>query len=167
MKRTTIKELYDSADSFGGKEITVSGWCRSIRTSSSAFGFLTLNDGSCFKNLQVVIEADKISNYQDVAKQNVGASFTVVGILTITPDAKQPFELKAEAVTVEGVSSPDYPLQNKRHSYEFLRSIANLRPRANTFNAVFRVRSELAFASAQILHERGSLCSHPLITTSD
>ncbi len=168
MKRITIKELYGSPDEYAGKKITVAGWCKNLRTSSAAFGFLVLNDGSCFKNLQVVIESDKIDNYQDVAKQNIGASFTVEGILVLTPEAKQPFELKAESVTIEGSSTPDYPLQNKRHSYEFLRSIAHLRPRANTFNAVFRVRSEAAYALHKFFNERGFVYVHtPLITTSD
>ena len=168
MKRTTIKELYDTPETFADKKITAAGWCKNLRTSSSSFGFLVLNDGSCFKNLQVVIESDKIDNYQEVAKQNIGASFTVEGTLVLTPDAKQPFELKAEKVTLQGASTPDYPLQNKRHSYEFLRSIAHLRPRANTFNAVFRVRSEAAFALHKFFNERGFVYVHtPLITTSD
>ncbi|MBE6543549.1 MAG: asparagine--tRNA ligase [Ruminococcaceae bacterium] len=168
MKRITIKELYETPDAFSDKVITVAGWCRSIRTSSASFGFLAINDGSCFKNLQIVLEAEKLENYKDIAKQNIGASFTVEGKFILTPNAKQPFELNAEKVTVEGVSTPDYPLQNKRHSFEFLRSIAHLRPRANTFNAVFRVRSEAAYALHKFFNERGFVYVHtPLITTSD
>ncbi|MBO5745439.1 MAG: asparagine--tRNA ligase [Clostridia bacterium] len=168
MKRITIKELYETPDAFSGKTITVCGWCRNLRTSSSSFGFLGINDGSCFKNLQVVLEAEKLDNYKEIAKQNIGASFTVEGQFILTPDAKQPFELNASKVTVEGVSTPDYPLQNKRHSFEFLRSIAHLRPRANTFNAVFRVRSEAAYALHKFFNERGFVYVHtPLITTSD
>ncbi len=168
MKRITIKELYATPEEFGGKVITVAGWCRNLRTSSSSFGFININDGSCFKNLQVVVEAAKLDNYKDIAKQNIGASFTVTGEFVLTPGAKQPFELKAESVVIEGTSTPDYPLQNKRHSFEFLRSIAHLRPRANTFNAVFRVRSEAAYALHKFFNERGFVYVHtPLITTSD
>ena len=117
--------------------ITVAGWCRSLR-ASNAIGFVSLNDGSCFDCLQVVIEADKIANYDEISGQNIGASFIAKGEFVLTPMAKQPFELKATEMTVEGTSTPDYPLQNKRHSMEFLRTIAHLRPRSNTFNAVFR-----------------------------
>ncbi len=167
MKRTTIKELYASSALFGGKTVTVAGWCKNLR-ASNAFGFLELNDGSCFKNLQVVLEADKLNNYKEISSQNIGASFVATGTLELTPDAKQPFELKAEAVEIEGTSTPDYPLQNKRHSFEFLRSIAHLRPRANTFGAVFRVRSEAAFALHKFFNERGFVYVHtPLITGSD
>ena len=118
MKRITIKELYETPEAFSDKVITVAGWCRSIRTSSASFGFLGINDGSCFKNLQIVLEAEKLENYKEIAKQNIGASFTVEGKFILTPDAKQPFELNAEKVVVEGVSTPDYPLQNKRHSFD-------------------------------------------------
>jgi asparaginyl-tRNA synthetase len=167
MKRTTIKELYKNPEAFSDKTVTVAGWCRNLR-ASNAFGFLVLNDGSAFNNLQVVLESDKLANYEEVTSQNIGASFIATGTLVLTPGAKQPFELKAEEVTVEGTSTPDYPLQPKKHSLEFLRSIAHLRPRANTFNAVFRVRSEAAFALHKFFNEQGFVYVHtPLITGSD
>ena len=167
MQRTQIKSIYLAEKDYDGKAITVCGWARSIR-ASNAFGFIELNDGSCFKNLQVVFEADKLANYAEIAKQNVGAALVVRGTLVLTPDAKQPFELKADAVEVEGVSTPEYPLQKKKHSFEFLRTIAHLRPRANTFNAVFRVRSECAFAIHEFFNDRGFVyVNTPIITTSD
>ena len=167
MKRIEIKQLFECPETYGDKEITVAGWCRNLR-ASNAFGFIELNDGSCFKNLQVVIEAEKLENYKTLTKQNIGAAFVAKGILVLTPEAKQPFELKAIEVMVEGESTPDYPLQPKRHSFEFLRSIAHLRPRANTFNAVFRVRSEAAYALHSFFNQRGFVYVHtPLITTSD
>ena len=167
MKRTVIKELYNAPEQFAGKEITVGGWCRNLRTSN-VFGFVELNDGSCFKNLQVVLEAQFLENYKEIASQNIGCAYVVTGTFVLTPDAKQPFELKATTVSVEGASTPDYPLQNKRHSFEFLRSIAHLRPRANTFNAVFRVRSEAAFALHKFFNENGFVYVHtPIITASD
>ncbi|MBQ8911950.1 MAG: asparagine--tRNA ligase [Clostridia bacterium] len=167
MKRTTIKELYNDPEAFGGKTVTVAGWCRNLR-ASNAFGFLILNDGSALNNRQVVLESDQLQNYEEVTAQNIGASFVATGTLVLTPGAKQPFELKAEEVSVEGTSTPDYPLQPKKHSLEFLRSIAHLRPRANTFNAVFRVRSEAAFALHKFFNEQGFVYVHtPLITGSD
>jgi len=167
MKRTTIKEIFASPESFSGKSITVAGWCRNLR-ASNAFGFIELNDGSAFKNLQVVIEADRLNNYKEITTQNIGASVAIEGTLVLTPDSKQPFELKADKISVEGVSSPEYPLQNKKHSFEFLRSIAHLRPRSNTFNAVFRVRSEAAFALHKFFNENGFVYVHtPIITCSD
>ncbi len=167
MQRVSIKSIYLSANDFAGKQITVCGWARSIR-ASNAFGFIELNDGSAFGNLQVVFEADKIRNYSEIAKQNIGAAFVVMGTLVLTPEAKQPFELKAETIEVEGTSTPDYPLQKKRHSPEFLRTIAHLRPRANLYSAVFRVRSECAFAIHQFFNERGFVyVNTPIITTSD
>lgn len=167
MKRTTIKEIFTCPEKFADKNITVAGWCRNLR-ASNAFGFIELNDGSAFKNLQVVIEAEKLDNYKEIASQNIGASFVAEGTLVLTPEAKQPFELKAEKIYVEGASTPDYPLQNKRHSFEYLRSIAHLRPRANTFNAVFRVRSEAAFALHKFFNEQGFVYVHtPIITCSD
>ncbi len=167
MQRVSIKSIYASASDYADKQITVCGWARSIR-ASNAFGFIELNDGSAFGNLQVVFEADKINNYTEIAKQNVGAAFVVSGTLVLTPDAKQPFELKADVVEVEGTSTPEYPLQKKRHSPEFLRTIAHLRPRANLYNAVFRVRSECAFAIHKFFNERGFVyVNTPIITTSD
>ena len=167
MQRTEIRSIFQNPDSAARQEITVCGWARSIR-ASNAFGFIELNDGSCFCNLQIVFEADKIENYAEIARQNVGAALEATGTLALTPGAKQPFELKAASVRVEGVSLPDYPLQKKKHSFEFLRTIAHLRPRANTFNAVFRVRSECAYAIHNFFHERGFVyVNTPIITTSD
>ena len=167
MQRTQIKSIYLAEKDYDGKTITVGGWARSIR-ASNAFGFIELNDGSCSGNLQVVFEADKLENYTEIAKQNVGAALVVHGTLVLTPDAKQPFELKAAAIEVEGVSTPEYPLQKKKHSFEFLRTIAHLRPRTNTFNAVFRVRSECAFAIHEFFNSRGFVyVNTPIITTSD
>ncbi len=167
MKRTEIREFYKDAAAFADQPITVGGWARSIR-DSRAFGFIDLNDGSCFKGVQVVFEREKIENYDEIAHLNVGSAVVVEGILVLTPEAKQPFEIKATAVTVEGTSTPDYPLQKKRHTLEFLRDIAYLRPRTNLFSAVFRVRSEVAFAIHDFFHGRGFAYVHtPLITASD
>lgn len=167
MKRICIKEIYRDMAAFDGKTITVAGWARNIR-ASNAFGFIELNDGSYFKNLQVVLEDEKLSNYKEIAHQNIGCALIVTGVLVLTPDAKQPFELKAEAVEVEGASTPDYPLQKKRHTMEYLRTIAHLRPRANTFNAVFRVRSTAAYAIHKFFQERGFVyVNTPIITGSD
>ena len=143
MKRDLIKSIYADMAAFGGKEITVGGWARSIR-DSKAFGFIDLYDGSCFKTMQVVFERDKIANYDEIAKLNVGSAVVVRGRVELTPEMKQPFELKAVEITVEGTSTPDYPLQKKRHTVEYLREQAYLRPRTNLFSAVFRVRSEVA-----------------------
>ncbi len=166
MKLTSVKELYKSADSFGGKSVTVGGWIRTVR-DSKVFGFIELNDGSFFKSVQVVID-DKLENFKELVRLNVGSSVVVTGTVVLTPDAKQPFEIKAESVKVEGESAPDYPLQKKRHSLEFLRTIAYLRPRTNTFSAAFRVRSEAAFAIHKFFNERGFVYAHtPLITGSD
>ena len=167
MIRTQIKEIYKSPEQFGGKTVTVAGWARSIR-SSSAVGFIELNDGSFFRNLQVVFENGKIDNYNVISSQNVGASFIVTGKIILTPESKQPFELNAEKIEVEGTSNPDYPLQKKRHSPEFLREIAHLRPRTNLYSAVFRVRSITAYAIHKFFNERNFVYIHtPLITTSD
>lgn len=167
MKRTLVKEIYENMQSFGGQTIVIGGWARSIRDSKS-FGFIDLNDGSCFKGIQVVFEREIIANYDEIAKLNVGSSVVVKGVLELTPENKQPFELKATEVTVEGTSTPDYPLQKKRHTVEYLREQAYLRPRTNLFSAVFRVRSEVAFAIHQFFNERGFVYVHtPLITGSD
>ncbi|MBR1867017.1 MAG: asparagine--tRNA ligase, partial [Clostridia bacterium] len=166
-KRELIKEIFERSDLFGGKEIVVMGWARTIR-DSKAFGFIELNDGSYFKNLQVVFERDKIQNYDEIASQNVGCSLIVKGKVELTPEARQPLELKAAEIKVEGSSTPDYPLQKKRHSLEYLREIAYLRPRTNTFGAVFRIRSEAAFAIHEFFNKRGFVYVHtPLITGSD
>lgn len=167
MKRTEIKDIWKNADAFSDQEITVCGWCRTIR-ASNAFGFIELNDGSCFKNLQVVFEADKLDNYKTVAKQNVGAAVSVTGTLVLTPESKQPFELKAAKIDIEGTSTPDYPMQKKGQSLEFLRTKPHLRPRTNLFSAVFRVRSMAAQILHRFFYENGFVYVHtPLITTSD
>ncbi len=167
MKRTEIKKIYRNLSSFDGTIVTVAGWAKTIRDSKS-FGFIELNDGSFFKNCQIVFEREKLSNYDDIAKQNVGASLIVKGKVVATPEMKQPFEIKAEEIVVEGASSPDYPLQKKRHSFEYLREIAYLRPRTNTFSAVFRIRSVAAFAIHKFFNEHGFVYVHtPIITGSD
>ena len=167
MKDIEIKELSRNTDAYAGKEITVYGWVRGNR-SSNQFGFISLNDGTFFTPVQVVYEADKLSNYQEVAKYRLSAGIKVTGTLVLTPDAKQPFEIKASEITLEADSDPDYPLQKKRHTMEFLREIAHLRPRSNTFSAVFRVRSVAAYAIHKFFQERGFIYSHsPEITCSD
>ena len=167
MERTLIKNIYQDSSAFGGKSVTVGGWVRNLR-DSKAFGFIDLNDGSYFKSVQVVFEREMVDNYDEIASQNVGAALVVTGILTLTPGAKQPFEIKATKVEVEGTSTPDYPLQPKRHSVEFLREQAYLRPRTNLFSAVFRVRSEVAYAIHSFFHSRGFVYVHtPIITCSD
>ncbi len=167
MKRVLISEIYKNPNEFTDKEITVCGWARSIR-DSKAFGFIDLNDGSCFKGVQIVFERENLDNYDEIAKLNVGSAIIVKGVVVITPENKQPFEIKAISVVVEGESTPDYPLQKKRHSVEFLREQAYLRPRTNLFSAVFRVRSEVAFAIHKFFNERGFVYVHtPLITGSD
>ena len=166
-KRVELRELYSDAAKFAGKEIVVMGWARTIR-DSKAFGFIELNDGSYFKNVQVVFESANLANYDEIAHQNVGAALIVKGVLVLTPEAKQPFEIKATKINVEGTSLPEYPLQKKRHSLEYLREIAYLRPRTNTFSAVFRIRSEAAFAIHSFFNQRGFVYVHtPIITGSD
>lgn len=166
MERTIIKQLFKDSENYIGKPVKVAGWVRTIRESKT-FGFIELNDGSYFKNVQVVFE-DKLDNFSEVAKLNVGSAIIVTGDLVETPGTKQPFEIKAAMVEVEGHSTVDYPLQKKRHSFEFLRSIAHLRPRTNTFSAVFRVRSLAAYAIHRFFQERGFVYVHtPIITGSD
>ena len=167
MKRTEIREIYADPAAFSGKEITVAGWARTIRSSKN-IGFIDLNDGSCFSGLQIVFENEKIQNFSEIEKQNVGAALVIEGSLLLTPEARQPFELHAEKIEVEGASTPDYPLQKKRHTVEFLRTIAHLRPRTNLFSAAFRVRSAAAYAIHKFFQERGFVYAHtPLITASD
>ena len=167
MQRTEIKEVYARLSAFGGEQVTVMGWVRALRDGKS-FAFIELNDGSCFKSVQVVFERDTLKNYDEIAHQNVGASLVVTGTVVLTPENRQPFEIKAESISVMGASSPDYPLQKKRHSPEFLREIAHLRPRTNLFRAVFRVRSEAAFAIHSFFNARGFVYVHtPIITGSD
>ena len=167
MSYTKIAAIYADSEALSGQTVTVGGWVRTIR-DLKGFGFIELNDGSCFRNLQVVMEAAVLSNYADIASQNVGAALIVTGTVMLTPEAKQPLELKATEIAVEGVSSPDYPLQKKRHSVEFLRTIQHLRPRTNLFSATFRVRSVAAYAIHQFFQERGFVYVHtPIITASD
>jgi asparaginyl-tRNA synthetase len=167
MKRTTISQIFADQEIYGGKTVTVCGWAKTIRDMKK-FGFIELNDGSCFKNLQVVIEIETLENYKDIVKQNVGCALIVEGVVALTPGAKQPLELKAASVTVEGPSTPDYPLQKKRHSVEFLRTIQHLRPRTNLFSATFRVRSVAAYAIHKFFQEQGFVYVHtPIITASD
>ncbi|MBR3941802.1 MAG: asparagine--tRNA ligase [Clostridia bacterium] len=167
MVKTTVKEIFKNPEQFADKEVKVSGWIRTIR-SSNAFGFIEINDGTFFKNIQIVFESEILENYKEIAAQNVGAALNITGKLVLTPDAKQPFEVKAVAIDIEGASTPDYPLQKKRHSFEFLRTIAHLRPRTNTYSAVFRIRSLAAFAIHDFFNKRGFVYTHtPLITASD
>lgn len=167
MQNTLLKEIFRETDKFGGKKVLVSGWIRNIRISKN-FGFIELNDGSFFSNIQIVIEEDKLENFAELSKLNVGAAIKAAGILELTPGMKQPFEMKSEEVVIEGTSTPDYPLQPKRHSPEFLRTIAHLRPRTNLFSAVFRVRSCAAFAIHQFFHNKNFIyVNTPLITGSD
>ena len=166
MNLIEIRELYKNQEAYLDKEITVGGWVRSIR-DSKAFGFIVINDGTFFTPLQVVYH-DDMENFEEISKLNVGAAVVVTGTLVATPQAKQPFEIQAKTVTVEGASAPDYPLQKKRHSFEYLRTIAHLRPRTNTFQAVFRVRSLTAYALHKFFQERGFVYVHtPIITGSD
>ena len=166
MELTDIRELYTCPDKYIGQEVTVGGWVRSLR-DSKAFGFIVLNDGTYFQPLQVVYH-DNLDNFQAISKLNVGSALVVKGTIVATPEAKQPFEMQAKEVMVEGASTPDYPLQKKRHTFEYLRTISHLRPRTNTFQAVFRVRSLIAYAIHTFFMERGFVYVHtPLITGSD
>ena len=167
MKRDLIKGLYVNFENLNGQKVTVGGWARSIRDSKS-FGFIDLNDGSSFKGVQVVFEREKIANYDEIAALNVGSAVVVDGTVILTPENKQPFEINADKIFVEGTSTPDYPLQKKRHTVEYLREQAYLRPRTNLFSAVFRVRSEIAFAIHEFFNSRNFVYVHtPLITASD
>ncbi len=166
MERTTLKELNTNFESFGGKQVLVYGWVRTIRDSKN-FAFIELHDGTFFKTTQIVLDAT-YADYKNIISQNVGAGLKVVGEVVLTPEMKQPFEIRATEITVEGTSTPDYPLQKKRHTLEYLREIAHLRPRANTFQAVFRVRSVAAQALHAFFASRGFIyVNTPLITGSD
>ena len=166
MELITVRELFKNTKDYAGKTIEVGGWVRSVR-ASKAFGFIVLSDGTYFSPLQIVYH-DSLENFAEISKINVGAALIVRGTLVETPEAKQPFELQAEEVTVEGASTPDYPLQKKRHTLEYLRTMTHLRPRTNTFQAVFRVRSLAAYAIHRFFQERGFVYVHtPLITGSD
>ena len=167
MKRVLFKDIYSNITEFDGKVVTVGGWARSIR-DSKLFGFIDLNDGSCFKGVQIVFERERIANYDEIASLNVGSAVVVKGTVIVTPENKQPFEINAVEIAVEGTSTPDYPLQKKRHTVEYLREQAYLRPRTNLFSAIFRVRSEIAFAIHEFFNSRGFVYVHtPLITGSD
>ena len=167
MDRTKIAQLYADAESLGGQTVTVAGWVKSVRDMKN-FGFVTLNDGSCFRDLQIVMNRDSLANYDEIAHQNVSAALVATGTVKLTPDAPQPFELTAEAIEVEGPSAPDYPLQKKRATVEFLRTQQHLRPRTNLFRAVFRIRSVAAAAIHRFFQDRGFVyVNTPIITTSD
>lgn len=166
MDTVAIRHLYRSTSDYAGKTVTVAGWVKTVRDSKT-FGFIELNDGTFFKSVQVVFE-DKLENFKEIAKLGVGAAIIVTGDLVETPNQKQPFEIKATEIVIEGSCPAEYPLQKKRHSFEFLRQIAHLRPRTNTFSAVFRVRSLAAYAIHKFFQERNFVYAHtPLITASD
>ena len=165
-KSILIRSLYRNTDDFLSNEITISGWIRTLR-ASNAFGFIEVNDGSFFKNIQVVFD-DKLGNFKEISKLPINSSISVIGTLVATPNAKQPFEVQAKEVIIEGMSNSDYPLQKKRHTFEYLRSIAHLRPRSNAFSATFRVRSVAAFAIHKFFQEQNFVYTHtPIITGSD
>ncbi len=166
MKLTTVKELFKSPETYLDKKVTIGGWVRSIRDSKT-FGFIVINDGTFFEPIQVVYY-DSMGNFEEISKQNVGAALVITGTLVSTPNAKQPFEIQADTVEIEGTSAPEYPLQKKRHTVEYLRTISHLRPRTNIFQAVFRIRSLAAYAIHQYFQDRGFVYVHtPLITGSD
>lgn len=166
MQRVDIKKIYRETDAYLNKEIRIEGWIRTLR-SSKAFGFIEVNDGTFFKNLQIVFD-EKLVNFKEISKLPISSSIIVEGVLVLTPEAKQPFEIKATNIKVEGYSSPEFPLQKKRHSFEYLRSIAHLRPRSNAFSAVFRIRSLVAYAIHKFFQDRGFVYVHtPIITSSD
>ena len=167
MAEVTVRQLFRETEQYADSEVTVRGWIRTNR-GSNKFGFVELNDGSFFKSIQVVYEADLLDNYAEIAKAPIAAALNVTGTFVLTPEAKQPFEIKAKSIVIEAGSDPDYPLQKKRHSMEFLREIAHLRPRSNTFSAVFRVRSVTAYALHKFFQERNFVYAHtPIITASD
>ncbi len=166
MKRTVIKDLYTNFENLKEQEVFVSGWIRNIRVSKN-FGFIEINDGSFFKTVQIVID-EAMPNFAEVAKYNVGSAIGVSGSIIVTPDAPQPFEIRAKEVTLIGAAPPDYPMQKKRHTFEFLRTMDYLRPRTNTFSAVFRIRSMAAFAIHEFFNKNGFVYVHtPIITASD
>ena len=166
MEKTLVKQIYRETDKFMGKQVEISGWVRTLR-ASNAFGFIELNDGSFFKNIQIVFESN-INNFKDISKLGTGSAIRVKGVVVKSEGEKQPFEIKADEVEIVGTSDEDFPLQKKRHTFEYLRTIAHLRPRANAFNAVFRVRSLVAHAIHTFFAERGFVYVHtPIITGSD
>lgn len=166
MDLTAVSKLFEEKEKFAGKEVTVGGWIKSIRDSKT-FGFIVLSDGTCFDSLQIVYH-DSMPNFSEISKLNVGSAVIVKGELVLTPEAKQPFEIQASEVYIEGKSTSDYPLQKKRHTMEYLRTLSHLRPRTNTFQAVFRVRSLISYAIHKFFQERGFVYVHtPIITGSD
>lgn len=166
MQTTLVKDIYRNTANYINREIQVSGWVRTLRVSK-AFGFIELNDGSFFKNVQIVFE-ENLENFEEISKITTGSSIVIKGILIESPGLKQTFEMKAQSITIEGHCASDYPLQKKRHSFEYLRTIAHLRPRTNTFSAVFRIRSIVAFAIHKFFQEKGFVYVHaPIITGSD
>ena len=167
MAKLSLKELAQNFDKYADKEVSVCGWVRTIRDSKN-FAFIELNDGTYFKSTQIIADESKLDNYKVVISQNVGAGLSVVGKVVLTPQMKQPFEIQATGIEIEATSTPTYPLQKKRHTMEYLREIAHLRPRANTFQAVFRVRSVAAQAIHAFFASRNFVyVNTPLITTSD
>lgn len=166
MEVTLVKQLYRECEKFADKDVKISGWVRTVRDSKT-FGFVEINDGSFFKNVQIVFE-DSLDNFKEITKLPISTSLAVEGTVVLTPDSKQPFEIKAKKISIEGASSSDYPLQKKRHTLEYLRTIAHLRPRSNTFSAVFRVRSIAAYAVHKFFQEQGFVYANtPIITGSD
>src|SRR3712207_2236719 len=166
METVLVKQLYRETEKFQGKEVKISGWVRTLRASNK-FGFIEVNDGSFFKNIQVVFGAE-LENFKEISKYAISSSISVEGEVVITEGAKQPFEIHAKKVVLEGKSDADYPLQKKRHTFEYLRSIAHLRPRSNAFSAVFRVRSLAAYAIHKFFQDQGFVYVHtPIITGSD
>lgn len=166
MKNITVKDLYKNTDNFVSKEITIEGWVKTVRDSKT-FGFIELNDGTFFKNVQVVFN-DSLENFAEICKLTISSSIKVIGKFILTENAKQPFEIQASCIEIESLSDSTYPLQKKKHSFEYLRTISHLRPRSNTFNAVFRVRSVLAYAIHKFFQERGFVyVNTPILTGSD
>jgi len=167
VEKVVVRQLVRDTSRYVDQQVEVSGWIRSNRDQKS-FGFMALNDGTHFNNIQVVYERDQLANFDEVAKFRVGAAVSIQGILVETPNSKQPFEIKAQAVSMEGDSPEDYPIQPKRHTREFLREVAHLRPRTNLFAAVFRVRSLVAYAIHKFFQDQGFVYVHaPIITASD
>ncbi len=167
MEKLDIKKIYENSKNYENKQVTVAGWVKSAR-GGKAFGFIDLNDGSCFKGVQVVFDADKISNFDEVSKLNTGSSVVATGTLILTPEARQPFEIQAKEVNILSATDAEYPLQKKKMSLEFLREQAYLRPRTNTYSAVFRVRSECSYAIHKFMHDEGFTYVHtPILTKSD
>ena len=166
MKEITVRNLFKETEKFEGKEITIAGWVKTLRDSKT-FGFIELNDGTFFKNVQIVFN-NNLENFEEIRKLTLSSSIKVIGNFILTPESKQPFEIQANKIEIESLSDNDYPLQKKRHSFEYLRTIAHLRPRTNTFNAVFRVRSVFAYAIHKFFQGQDFVYVHtPILTGSD